>query len=448
MAKTKISEFSSTPSDNTDIDSINIAEGCAPSGINNAIRELMAQLKDQQTGAAGDSFVVGGGFTSAGAAIFSSTVTHNGAVTNASTVTNSSTVTNNGAVTSNAAVTNNAATIISVTDNTNAALRVTQLGTGNALLVEDSTNPDATPFVIDATGKVNVGSSTWYLAPALSAVAPAKIQFNGAVGPDASLALNSWQTGTNVDANLLFNRGDTSIIGDFSGAVDSGDALGSIKWSGSDGTEFIQGASIQAYVDGTPGTGDMPGRLVFSTTADGAATATERVRIGSAGQIGIAGANYGTSGQVLTSGGSAAAPAWSDIPVVGSITLLGTLTTTSGTTQTLSGLTLTDYKTLQVFINNCSTNAGSAASLRLESIIVIDTAVTNVGSVWGCVSIDLSNGAFGAALGTGIATTANTSVGSNSRSGKMPVTNANTSLIFSWNIGSFDAGSILVYGVK
>jgi hypothetical protein len=56
MAKTKISEFSATPSSNTDIDGINIAEGCAPSGINNAIRELMSQLKDFQTGAAGDSF--------------------------------------------------------------------------------------------------------------------------------------------------------------------------------------------------------------------------------------------------------------------------------------------------------------------------------------------------------------------------------------------------------
>jgi len=56
MARTKISEFSATPANNTDIDSINIAEGCAPSGINDAIRELMAQLKDFQTGAVGDSF--------------------------------------------------------------------------------------------------------------------------------------------------------------------------------------------------------------------------------------------------------------------------------------------------------------------------------------------------------------------------------------------------------
>jgi len=60
MPKTKISEFSATPGNNTDIDGINIAEGCAPSGINDAIRELMAQLKDFQSGAAGDSITVVG----------------------------------------------------------------------------------------------------------------------------------------------------------------------------------------------------------------------------------------------------------------------------------------------------------------------------------------------------------------------------------------------------
>mgnify|MGYP001424272336 CR=1 FL=1 len=74
MAKNKISEYSSTASNNTDIGGINIAEGCAPSGINNAIRELMAQIKDQQTGSDADNFVVGGAFTCTGAAVFSSTV--------------------------------------------------------------------------------------------------------------------------------------------------------------------------------------------------------------------------------------------------------------------------------------------------------------------------------------------------------------------------------------
>ena len=70
MARTKISEFSATPGNNTDIDGINIAEGCAPSGINDAIRELMSQLKDFQAGTAGDSFNGPVGTTTAAAGAF------------------------------------------------------------------------------------------------------------------------------------------------------------------------------------------------------------------------------------------------------------------------------------------------------------------------------------------------------------------------------------------
>jgi len=66
MPKTKISEWSSTPANNTDIDSINIAEGCAPSGINDAIRELMSQVKDLYSGTTGDLIAVAGGGTGVG----------------------------------------------------------------------------------------------------------------------------------------------------------------------------------------------------------------------------------------------------------------------------------------------------------------------------------------------------------------------------------------------
>jgi hypothetical protein len=80
MAKTKISEFDSTPANNTDIDGINIAEGCAPSGINNAIRELMSQLKNQQTGADSDNFTVGGNLAVTGTSTFTGATTFTGAV--------------------------------------------------------------------------------------------------------------------------------------------------------------------------------------------------------------------------------------------------------------------------------------------------------------------------------------------------------------------------------
>jgi hypothetical protein len=66
MAKTKISEFSATAADNTDITNINIAEGCSPANVNNSIRSLMALLKDQQAGTSGDPFTCSGTLTSSG----------------------------------------------------------------------------------------------------------------------------------------------------------------------------------------------------------------------------------------------------------------------------------------------------------------------------------------------------------------------------------------------
>lgn len=82
MPKNKVSEYSATAANNTDIGGINIAEGCAPSGINNAIRELMAQLKDMQSGTDGDSFTVGGDLLISGS---TSTFTNNVILGSAST---------------------------------------------------------------------------------------------------------------------------------------------------------------------------------------------------------------------------------------------------------------------------------------------------------------------------------------------------------------------------
>jgi len=73
MPKTKISEYSTTNSSNTDIEGINIDEGCPPSSINNAIRELMVHLKEFQTGASGDAFTFAGGTLMTGTNTFSGT---------------------------------------------------------------------------------------------------------------------------------------------------------------------------------------------------------------------------------------------------------------------------------------------------------------------------------------------------------------------------------------
>jgi hypothetical protein len=68
MPRNKISEYSATAAENTDNGGIDIAEGCAPSGINNAIRTLMSDLKDWQAGTSADLLPIAAGGTGAASA--------------------------------------------------------------------------------------------------------------------------------------------------------------------------------------------------------------------------------------------------------------------------------------------------------------------------------------------------------------------------------------------
>ena len=90
--------------------------------------------------------------------------------------------------------------------------------------------------------------------------------------------------------------------------VNAEDRLGRLEFQGTDGTATRTAALIDVFVDGTPGTNDMPGRLVFSTTADGASSPTERMRITNGGSI-YFGVTSDPSGTV---GGSAFLVAGSD----------------------------------------------------------------------------------------------------------------------------------------
>lgn len=82
MSKNKVSEWSATAANNTDVGGIDIAEGCAPSGINNAIREIMAQIKDQQAGTDGDNLTVGGNLVVTGTTTLTGVPTAPTAATN------------------------------------------------------------------------------------------------------------------------------------------------------------------------------------------------------------------------------------------------------------------------------------------------------------------------------------------------------------------------------
>ena len=88
----------------------------------------------------------------------------------------------------------------------------------------------------------------------------------------------------------VFAKGRSGTIGSYT-IVQDNDTLGSITWCADDGTDMnAVSARISVAIDGTPGSNDVPGRLMFHTTADGAHNPTEPMRIDAAGRIRISGA--------------------------------------------------------------------------------------------------------------------------------------------------------------
>jgi hypothetical protein len=139
---------------------------------------------------------------------------------------------------------------------------------------------------IDSSGRLLVGTSTSTnnirLDEKLAVVS---------VGGISGASFTTYESGTADQPSIIDLQRSRGSSDGLLTVVQSGDTIGSIIFRGSDGSAFQNAARIDAYVDGTPGANDMPGRLVLSTTADGASSPTERLRITSAGLVGI-----GTSG--------------------------------------------------------------------------------------------------------------------------------------------------------
>jgi hypothetical protein len=263
MAKNKISEFSSTPGNNTDIAGINIAEGCAPSGINNAIRELMAQLKDQQTGSDGDGFTVGGVFTSSGGSVFSSGVTFSSSVVMTGTV--SMDGTNN---------------IGNTTSSTILSGSVTQTSSSKLYLDNSITTATAPPLSWDGdtdTGIYRPSANT--MAIVTAGVDRLRVNSSGVV------IIGTGEATTTVTGNIL-------------------------RAPSSSGTN-IAGSDFEIQPGNGTGTGGS-GRIIIKTANVGSSgssanTMTQRLLITAKGgfSFGTGATNYGTEGQVLKSNGDA-----------------------------------------------------------------------------------------------------------------------------------------------
>ena len=140
----------------------------------------------------------------------------------------------------------------------------------------------------------------------------------------------------------------------------------------------------------------------------------------------VARLGIGSTGNVLTvSGGAAVWAAASASPY----TLLGTINTTSGTSQSLTGLTLTPYKFLRFVFNNVSGTAG--INISVDGILIAVTASATA-NAFGGFDIDLANGVI---------------MGVNFQTAATSYRTSTTSVGVTCSGGNFDAGSVLVYGV-
>jgi len=163
-------------------------------------------------------------------------------------------------------------------------------------------------FTVDSLGRVLVGASTArsnFFGTTLSARAQVE-GTGGAVGRGAVSVINN--DVSNNPPYVLLGRSGAATLGS-NALVVSGSRLGTLTFHGADGTSFIEAATVAGEVDGTPGSNDMPGRLVFSTTSDGAASPTERLRIDSVGATLFKKTtkDYTTEGTVINQGASSGA---------------------------------------------------------------------------------------------------------------------------------------------
>jgi hypothetical protein len=324
MAKNKISEYSSTASNNTDIAGINISEGCAPSGINNAIRELMAQLKDQQAGTDADGFVVGGAFTSSGGAVFSSGTTFSGSVVMSSTVGISG--------------------VASLTGSTN------NIGT-------------TTSATIFSGSVTHTSGSTLYLdAAATTATAPAVSWSSDTNTGIYRPAADTLALVTNGIDRLRLNSSGVVIIGTGEATTSvTGNILRAPSASGTN----ITGSNFEIQAGNGTGTGGS-GSIVLKTadvgsTGSTANTLTQRLLITPKGgfSFGSGATSYGTAGQVLKSNGDAP-------PTFGSAITTGTAVSASGTSVDFTDIPAT-AKRITVLFNGVSTSAQSNYLIQIGS---------------------------------------------------------------------------------
>ena len=231
MTKANITQYSSTPSSNADINDINIAENCPASGLNNAIRELMAHLKNVDTGSQALTALSVAGSVTATTSLKTPLIEFTDGdnaltIADGGNVTANANLTVSGAFTSQGIDDNADANAITIDSSENVTLTGALSAKGGAVFNEDSASVDfrveangvANMFLVDGTNQkvkvktdqtVSTSSAETFVVDAGTAGGYAGVFASQTSGGFSCLYL---KTNSNV-SNFAFFVRDTSVVG-------------------------------------------------------------------------------------------------------------------------------------------------------------------------------------------------------------------------------------------
>jgi hypothetical protein len=192
-----------------------------------------------------------------------------------------------------------------------------------------------------------------------------------AIGPSASFGLHRNDNTAFSNAFIFTKARGTALE-----TVQSGDNLGILTFHAANGTAFAQAGGIEAYVDGTPSSTSMPGRLAFYTTPSGSNTPVERLRIANDGTITVPNGTLSAalSGNATTATTLQTARAINGVNFNGSAAITITANTTNSLTFNNGGAGGASGSTF---------NGGSALTVSYNTIGAPSTTGTNASGSWG-----------------------------------------------------------------
>jgi hypothetical protein len=296
------------------------------------------------------------------------------------------------------------------TDSSGPALKITQTGTGDVLRVQDSVDPDLTPFVINAAGLVGLG--TVAPAEALDIDNNGRIQFSANGTPRTVISADATNSTVDVrDARNLVLR------------VNGGNRL-TIASTGM--TSLANGLTVSASGAAITGNSSVTGTF----TSSGALT------------VSSGGATISAGGLTVSAGGAAIT---GNSSVTGTLGVSSTLTASNGLTVSAGGAAITGNSSVTGTLGVSSTLTASNGL----TVSAGGAAITGNSSVTGTLGVSstltASNGLTVSAGGAGITGTLTANSGVSVPSGGVNVTGTVTATTFSGAWANIPAGTVMLF---